>query len=334
MILTGNSLRLFHLALALGVVSSNLSLAGGQAAQEQHGEYRYQATFVDTPPTVDGDLSDPVWQKAAVIDQFTQMVPDSGKPATERTEVRIVYDSDSLYIAAYCHYTDPTAVVRNVLRFRDDQVWAKDDIIRFFIDTFHDHRRAYVFTVNALGTKQDAQIDNEDWHSNWDEVWDVRTRLQEDGWSAELRIPVRILRFSSGGEKTWGLNVERWVKQKNERSLWAPIPPGVSVTRTASYGHMEGMSVTSSERNIQIIPYGLVEVGRPGSENPVDSDLDVGVDLKWALTPALALDLTYNTNFAQVEADDRQINLTRFSLFFPEKREFFLENALQLWHPP
>ena len=324
---TGNSLRLFHWVLALGVVSSNLSLAAGQVVQEQHGEYRYQATSVDTPPIVDGDLSDPVWQKAPVIDQFIQIVPDSGQPATERTEVRIVYDSDSLYIAAYLHYTDPTTVVRNVLRFRDDQIWAKDDIIRFFIDTFHDHRRAYVFTINALGTKQDAQIDNEDWHSNWDEVWNVRTRLQEDGWSAELQIPFRILRFSSGGEKTWGLNVERWVKKKNERSLWAPIPPGVSVTRTAYYGHMEGMSAPNSERNIQVIPYGLVKVGRAGSADPVDADVDAGVDLKWALTPALTLDLTYNTDFAQVEADDRQINLTRFSLFFPEKREFFLENA-------
>ena len=250
---TGNSLWLFRLALALGVVCCNLSLATGQAVQEKHGEYRYQATSVDTPPIVDGDLSDPVWQKAPVIDQFIQMVPDSGEPATERTEVRIVYDSDSLYIAAYLHYTDPTAVVRNVLRFRDDQVWAKDDIIRFFIDTFHDHRRAYVFTTNALGTKQDAQIDNEAWHTNWDEVWNVRTRLQKDGWSAELQIPFRILRFSSGGEETWGLNIERWIKQKNERAMWAPIPPGVSVTRTANYGHMEGMSATKSERNIQVI---------------------------------------------------------------------------------
>ena len=324
---TGNSLRLFHWALALGVVSCNLSLATGQAVQAQHGEYRYQATSVDTPPIVDGDLSDPVWQKAPVIDQFIQQVPDSGQPATERTEVRIVYDSDALYIAAYLHYTDPTTVVRNVLRFRDDQVWAKDDIIRFLIDTFHDHRRAYVFTVNALGTKQDAQIDNEAWHSNWDEVWDVRTRLQKDGWSAELRIPFRILRFSPGGETTWGLNIERWVKQKNERAMWAPIPPGVPVTRTANYGHLEGMSITKSERNLQVIPYGLVEVDRARGADSVDADVEAGVDLKWAVTPALALDLTYNTDFAQVEADNRQINLTRFSLFFPEKRGFFLENA-------
>ena len=315
------------MALALGVVSCNLSLATGQAVQAQHGEYRYQATSVDTPPIVDGDLSDPVWEKAPVIDQFIQQVPDSGQPATERTEVRIVYDSNSLYIAAYLHYTDPTTVVRNVLRFRDDQVWAKDDIIRFLIDTFHDHRRAYVFTVNALGTKQDAQIDNEAWHSNWDEVWNVRTRLQKDGWSAELQIPFRILRFSSGGEETWGLNIERWIKQKNERAMWAPIPPGVPVTRTANYGHLEGMSATKSERNIQIIPYGLVEVDRARGADSVDADVDAGVDLKWAVTPALALDLTLNTDFAQVEADDRQINLTRFSLFFPEKREFFLENA-------
>ncbi len=326
---TGISLKAWKILLPLaGLLASSTFLSiEGQTLEEKHGQYHYRVVRVQNPPTVDGDLSDPAWQGVAAIDQFIQQVPDSGMPATQKTQVRLIYDSTALYIGVYCYRTDPSGIVRNVLRFRDDNSWSKDDIIRFFIDTFHDHRRAYVFATNALGTKQDAQLDNEAWHTNWDEVWDVRTRLQEDGWSAEFRIPFRILRFSSAGDGVWGFNVERWIKGWNERVLWAPIPPGISVTRTASYGHLEGFSSMASERNLQIIPYGLAGVAHSGEFGNTTSDLEIGGDLKLALTSALALDLTYNTNFAQVEADDQQINLTRFSLFFPEKREFFLENA-------
>ena len=327
------AVRLKHVLLALiwMLASSSEHPARGQSFGERpeqaHGQYRYRAVFVETAPTVDGDLSDPVWQKANVIDQMTQQIPEFGAPSTEKTEVRLLYDSEALYIAAYCYDSDPSGVVRNILRFRDDPVWTKDDVIRFVFDTFHDHRRAYVFSINPLGTKQDSQIDNNVWNSNWDEVWNVRTRLQEDGWSLEARIPFRILRFPSGGDGVWGFNILRSIKRKNENGLWAPVPPGYFLSRAEFYGHLEGISAVEPQRNIQIIPYGLLGGTRSKGVSGADSTLDGGADLKMSVASSLSLDLTYNTNFAQVEADDQQVNLTRFSLFFPEKREFFLENA-------
>jgi hypothetical protein len=294
---------------------------------EPNSQYRYEAVRVDTGPTIDGDLSDPVWQRAAVIEQFTQQEPNIGSPATEKTQVRMLYDADALYIGAYCYDSDPDGIVRNILRYRDDNVWSKDDVIRFVLDTFHDHRRGYVFSINPLGTKQDSQIDNNVWNSSWDEVSEVRTRIQDDGWSVELRIPFRILRFPNDGGGVWGFNIQRQIKRKNEVATWAPMPASFSLTRAEYYGHIQGISGIAPKRNVQIIPYGLLGGTRSSNVSGSDGTLEGGGDLKMSVASSMSLDLTYNTNFAQVEADDQQVNLTRFSLFFPEKREFFLENA-------
>ena len=275
---------------------------------------------------MDGDLSDPVWAEADVIRGFTQQEPHFGQPATEDTEVRVVYDSRAIYVAIYCRDSEPSGIVKNILRFRDDSVWSKDDVVRIMFDTFHDHRRGFGFSINALGTKQDAQIDNQDWHSDWDEVWDVKTRQQEDGWTAELYIPFRILCFPANGDGTWGFNVYRSVKRKNEGSLWSPIPQGQPFSRMEYHGHLEGLTAILPQRNLQIIPYGVLGLTRSTGQSTVRRG-DSGGDVKFSLTPSLTLDLTYNTNFAQVEADEQQVNLTRFSLRFPEKREFFLENS-------
>lgn len=299
-------------------------------AQDNNGpteKYRYRATRVETPPAVDGDLSDSAWETADVIDQFIQQEPRVGAPASEKTEVRMVYDADAIYISAYVFDSDPQGVVRNTLRFRDDSVWSKDDVIRIGLDTFHDHRRSYVFSINPLGTKQDSQIDNNVWNPSWDEVWDVRTRVLDNGWSVELRIPFRILRYPADGGGTWGFNIVRLIKRKNESSSWAPFPPNFGMTRTEFYGHMDGISGIEPQRNVQIVPYGLLGTTRSNGAAGNDSTMEGGGDLKMSVGSSLSLDMTYNTNFAQVEADDQQINLTRFSLFFPEKREFFLENA-------
>jgi hypothetical protein len=276
---------------------------------------------------MDGDLSDSAWQKADVIDQFIQQEPNSGAPGTEKTEVRIVYDSEAVYLSAYCFDSDPKGVVRNTLRFRDDQVWSKDDVVRIAIDTFHDHRKAYIFSINPLGTKQDTQSDNNQWNPSWDEVWDVRTRVLDNGWTIEMKVPFRILRFPAGGGDVWGFNIFRQIKRKNETSSWAPMPPNFSMTRAEYYGHIDGITGIESPRNVQVIPYGLFGATRSNGAAGNDHTLEGGGDLKMSVGSSLSLDMTYNTNFAQVEADDQQINLTRFSLFFPEKREFFLENA-------
>ncbi len=315
--------------LAITILFAGLGVqpARGQGSPGATETYRYRALRVETPPTVDGDLSDSVWQKAEVISQFVQQEPRNGAPATEKTEIRLMYDSEALYLSAYCLESDPAGVVRNTLRFRDDSVWSKDDVVRFALDTFHDHRRAYIFSINPLGTKQDTQADNNVFNPSWNEVWDVRTRVLENGWSMELRIPFRILRFPADGGGVWGFNVVRQIKRKNEISSWAPFPASFSMTRAEYYGHIDGMTGIESRRNVQIVPYGLLGATRSNGPAGNDSSLEGGVDVKVSLGSSLSLDMTYNTNFAHVEADDQQINLTRFSLFFPEKREFFLESA-------
>jgi hypothetical protein len=321
-----NTLALLS-ALSAVLISAAPGVLTAQDDSGQNEEYRYPVTFVETPPTVDGDLSDIAWEQAEVIGQFTQLEPDSGAPATERTEVRLVSDSESLYISVYCYDSDPDGIVRNTLRYRDDDVYRKDDSIRIALDTFHDHRRAYVFSINPLGTKQDTQIDNNTWNQSWDEVTDVRTQIHADGWSLEFRIPFRIFRFPADGGNVWGFNIQRVIQRKNETSSWAPMPTGFSFTRAETYGHLDGMSGIAAGRNIQVIPYGLLGGTRSRGISGVDSELEGGADMKMSVASSLSLDLTYNTNFAQVEADDQQVNLTRFSLFLPEKREFFLENA-------
>ncbi len=326
----GRSHRTAHVLLSTLIallLGSNPLTVRAQENPGQNNEYRYPVTFVETPPTVDGDLSDPAWEQADVMGQFTQLEPDSGAPSTERTEVRLVYDSESLYISVYCYDSDPDGIVRNTLGYRDDDVYRKDDAVRIALDTFHDHRRAYVFSINPLGTKQDTQIDNNTWNQSWDAVTDVRTQIHADGWSVEFRIPFRAFRFPAGGGGTWGFNIQRVIQRKNETSSWAPMPPSFSLTRADTYGHLDGMSGIGAARNIQVIPYGLIGGTRSRGVNGAESELEGGADLKMSVSSSLSLDLTYNTNFAQVEVDDQQVNLTRFSLFLPEKREFFLENA-------
>lgn len=301
--------------------------ARAQDRRATHEKYRYHVTTIATAPVIDGDLSDPVWAGVPALNQFVQQEPKEGQPATERSEVRVARDHDNLYISAMNYDSEPSGVVRNVLRFRDDSVWQKDDVVRFVIDTFHDHRRGYVFSINPLGTKQDSQVDNQTWNSDWDEVWNVKTRVLSNGWSVELAIPFRILRFPVGEDSdVWGFNIVRSIKRKNEAASWAPIPAGQSLIRNEFLGHLEGMSGIEPRRNRQWIPYLLLSNSRIAGRGSVRTG-EVGGDFKYSLNSALSLDLTYNTNFAQVEADDSQVNLTRFSLRFPEKREFFLENA-------
>ena len=232
------SARFILCALAVLFSIPGRENALGQTSSSEHMRYLYRVQAVETPPVMDGDLSDTVWQQADIINQFIQQQPDYGQPASQKTEVRLISTSDALFVGVYCYEDDSAETVRSTLRFRDDLVWRKDDVIRIVLDTFHDHRRTYVFATNALETKQDAQIDNEVWHTDWDEVWEVRTRLHENGWSAEFRIPFRILQFPLTGDGMWGYNVERIIMQRNERSYWAPIPPGVPLARPAAYGHL------------------------------------------------------------------------------------------------
>ena len=309
------------------------------SASAQHAA---TAVMVAEPPTLDGNvLDDPAWKVAPVISGFRQEQPDEGQPVSENTEVRIVFTRDMLYIGVVCFDRDPTSIV--VTDARRDGGLDETDSFRIIFDTYRDRQNGFVFGTNPAAVEYDAQVTNEGqgggglsgqqggsgggFNINWDGAWEVRTLIDERGWHAEFAIPFRTLRFPSGTDQTWGVNFQRNIRRRNERAYWAPIPRQYNLYRLSLAGTLTGIE-TPLIRNLRVTPYALGNVVESG-EVPVESKVlgDVGVDVKYMLTPSLALDGTINTDFAQVEVDDQQVNLDRFPLFFPEKRPFFLENA-------
>ncbi|WP_282161364.1 carbohydrate binding family 9 domain-containing protein [Ulvibacterium marinum] len=302
-----------------------------------------EAQALTEAPLIDGDvLNDPIWQTIAPFDEMVQAQPNFGLPATERTEIRIAYTSEVFFISAVCYDANPDGLV--VSDARRDADLDNTDAFIFILDTYKDSQNGFVFGTNALGVEYDAQVDNEGqgnfnanrqqggtiggFNLNWDGSWEVRTEVGEYGWSAEFAIPLRTLRFQSG--RDWGINFRRNIRKTNEITYWAPMPVGLDLKRLSLAGTLTGLDLRSPG-NLKLIPYVLgrmekdFEVTAPSTEWSADA----GGDLKYSVTPSLTLDLTYNTDFAQVEVDDQQVNLDRFNLFFPEKRPFFLENAGQ-----
>lgn len=301
-----------------------------------------QAHAVDEAPTLDGDvLNDAVWQTITPVSGFTQTQPDEGSPATERTEVRVLFTQDVLYVGVVCYDRQPERLV--VADSRRDASLSQTDSFRFLLDTYDDNQNGFVFGTNPAGIEYDAQVTNEarggfgsarqqggavgGFNINWDGAWDVRTSVNAQGWSAEFAIPFRTLRFPRQDNQTWGINFQRTIPRNQEEVFWAPLPRQFDLNRVSLAGSITGLNVPDP-RNLKVIPYALGSADRDfETEDDLDADGDFGVDVKYSVTPSLTLDLTYNTDFAQVEVDEQQINLDRFSLFFPEKRPFFLENA-------
>ncbi|MSO82760.1 MAG: hypothetical protein EXQ53_05640 [Acidobacteria bacterium] len=290
---------------------------------------RRQVTAVPTanPITVDGALDEEVWTRAAPATGFIQADPLEGQPATEDTQVRIAYDADYLYIGVLCHDTAPAGIVVNEIR--KDFAGRDQDTFDVLLDTFGDRRNGFVFSTNAKGAKADTQIANEgrDVNSNWDAVWWVEARITAEGWTAEFRIPFKTLRFEAGDGRTWGVNFARRVRRKNEVSYWSPVSRAYSIYRASAAGTLLGLPSLRQGRNLRIKPFVVGGAVRGVGGDAFGRDLSGGVDIKAGITPSLTLDATLNPDFAQAEADEQQVNLTQFSLFFPEKREFFLENA-------
>ncbi len=303
------------------------------------------ATRAQQAPTLDGDVvGDPVWQQAVPVSGFWQEQPDEGQPASERTDVRIVFTADALYVGVVCYDRTPGAII--VSDARRDAGLDDTDSFRIIFDTYRDQLNGFVFGTNPAGIEYDGQVTNEGqgggglaggqrqqsgsgtgFNLNWDGAWAVRSRISEIGWTAEFAIPFRTLRFPAGADKIWGINFQRNIRRRNERAYWAPISRQYTLYRLSLAGQLSGLQ-TPTIRSLKATPYALGNIRQSG-ERPVDGIVlgDVGGDLKYTLTPSLALDATVNTDFAQVEIDDQQINLDRFELFFPEKRPFFLENS-------
>jgi hypothetical protein len=285
------------------------------------------ATKTSDAVRVDGVLDDQAWKDARPVSGFIQAEPREGQPATESTEVMVVFDDQFLYIAARMTDRDAAAAIVNDIRkdFREDD----QDDFEIIIDTFRDRRNGYVFIVNPEGGRVDRQISNEgrEINSSWDAVWDVKTRRSADGWTAEFRIPFRTLRFDPGADQTWGINFSRRIRRKNEITFWSPIPRAYNLMRLSLAGDLAGLHPGQSGRDIRVKPYVLGTTLRVPGGSDFANDVNGGVDAKVAVTRGLTLDLTVRPDFAQVEADEQQVNLTQFSQFFPEKREAFLENS-------
>ncbi len=315
------------IALPLSAQQSNASLESGPPAAGPPAAHSLGATEVHGTITVDGLLDEAAWRSAPVADGFIQSEPQTGAPASERTEVRVLFDADRLYIGAYLHDRTPGGIVVNDIRkdFNPDQ----QDDFEVILDTFHDHRNGYVFLTNLAGARADQQVANEgrEINTSWDGVWTVKTRRVDDGWVVEMAIPFRTLRFDFSRAENWGINFSRHIRRRNEVSYWAPVPRSYTLARVSLAGELTGISHAGAARDLRVKPYVATRSVRETGGAGASSSGAAGVDVKYGVTPSLTLDVTVNPDFAQAEADEQQVNLTQFSQFFPEKREFFLENS-------
>jgi hypothetical protein len=315
------------------VVLLTLVVPSAAAAQDPAVPQRtITAVRVAQPLRIDGRLDEDFYTSTPPINGFVQVEPSEGEPATEPTDLWIGFDGDNIYVAFRNWESQPDRIVAKEMRRDHGGTWNGDDLVYFLLDTFHDRRNGYEFGVNLVGGRQDAQMANErQWIGDWNGIWSSATSRFEKGWIVETAIPFKSLRYGPGESQIWGFNAFRTNRWKNELSFLQPTPQaqgqrGIHMASRAA--QLVGVSVPAGSKNLEIKPYAIASASsaRAASALAHDADGDVGADVKYGLTQNLTADLTINTDFAQVEADQQQVNLTRFSLFFPEKREFFLEN--------
>ena len=279
---------------------------------------------------LDGNLDEAIWQRVPAISEFLQRDPQEGEPATETTEVKIIYTNTAIYFGVICYDSEPERIIAKE-RARDDTL-TTDDTFEIILDTFHNRKDGFLFRTNPLGTKFDSWITEEGrrQNDNWDERWEVASRRTEAGWVLEIEIPFRSIRMPGEEEQIWGIDFKRSITRKNEEVIWSNYRRDFDFVEVSQAGDLVGLRDLSSELRLRIKPYvtgGAKRVftqGVPETEHLFDAGLE---DVKYRLTSSLILDFTLNPDFAQVDVDDQVANLTRFSIFFPERREFFLENA-------
>ncbi|HWP82970.1 MAG TPA: DUF5916 domain-containing protein [Bacteroidota bacterium] len=292
-------------------------------------EKRATAVRTSTPPAIDGIPHEPEWKRAPIITGFLQRDPDEGLPASEETEIRILYDDEALYVACVMRDSDPSKILARLAR-RDDEI--ESDWISARFDSYHDHQTAFEFTLNAAGVKTDILIfnDGREEDASWDAVWEAETAITGDGWTAELKIPFRALRFSHEQIQEWGVQFIRYISRKREVQHWALIRKRESGS-VSRFGHLTGLENLPQPSNIEMLPY-VVGGNRflPKSSaypNGTDPSTNIGLDAKYKPSPGLTIDATFNPDFGQVEADPAVLNLSTFETFYPEKRPFFIEGS-------
>ncbi len=294
---------------------------------EEREPRRIVAVRVERGPKIDGRLDDPVWGKALPSGDFIQLKPRQGEPMTQKTVIRVLYDDENIYVGFQCYDSEPEKVLGTEMR-RDYRVWETNDYVRFVLDTYHDLRNAYYFGTNPRGAKVDARItDNGVFHLNWDAVWDCAAARHSRGWSAEFAIPFNQLRYPQKEEHVWGFNAARTIRRTDEEGAWSAI--GIDkVTVISGAGELVGLKDLPRGLQLEIRP--SLVLGGEGNYRGGSDEKYVrrpSLDVKYGLSSGLTLSLTLNTDFAQVEADEERVNLSRFDMFFPEKRPFFLEGV-------
>lgn len=300
-------------------------------ARDEEGRVTVRAVRLEGPLTIDGRLTEEVYLQTTPIEGFVQQEPREGDPASERTEVWLFFDDQTIYVAARLGDRRASEIVANEMR-RDSMTIAQNDNFGVIFDTFRDRRNGLFFYTNPLGALADQSItDERESNREWNTVWECRTSRSDEGWSVEMAIPFRSLRYTRPGPQVWGINFRRVVQGRNEHSFLTRIPAAYGrrgMQRLSSAATLVGLVAPPASMNLEVKPYAATTVLTDREAvPPVDNDLDpnVGVDVKYGVTQSLTADFSVNTDFAQVEEDEQQVNLTRFSLFFPERREFFLE---------
>jgi hypothetical protein len=306
-------------------------LAPAMVSRDEKGRATLRAVRVATPPRIDGRLDDEIYATIPAVGGFIQQLPREGLAATEPTEVWVMFDDDNVYIAARCIDSQPDRAVANELRRDNRNIFQLNDSLSVVLDTFYDRRNGFFFQTNPLGAVRDQAIKDGGQTESWNTVWDVKATRTARGYTVEMMIPFKSLRYHGTGEQVWGINFRRVVKWKNEVSNLTLVPASygsAGVSQMATAATLVGLQAPTQGKNLEIKPYAVTSTTTDLSAAvPFSNDVKpaVGLDAKYGITNSLTADLTVNTDFAQVEEDQQQVNLTRFNLQFPEKRDFFIE---------
>ena len=300
---------------------------------ESH-DYQIKAYRTYESVEIDGDLTEEDWKHAETIDRFVQIEPYEGEVSSQPMEVRILYDNENIYFGFTCFDSEISKLVANEMR-RDSRDLHDNDTVFLILDTYDDKRSGFFFRMNALGAIQDRAVTNsgDTLNRDWDAVVECKSKINDTYWTSELSIPFSQLRFKQSDQIVWGINTGRELARNQEEVIWVPVPAsygGMAKYRTANLGRLTGLSGITTSRNLEVLPYilpGVTQINGNDAGLETEGKFKIGADVKYGITSNLTADITYNTDFAQVEADEEQVNLTRFSLFFPEKRPFFLEGA-------
>ena len=315
-----------------GYVCVALLLFTSPVFAQENATHRIRVLHISEPIKIDGRLDEPGWSHAEAATDFRQQEPNEGEQASEKTDVRLLFDEKNLYVGIHAFDSQPSRInSRELVR---DATFSNDDKVEILLDTYHDRRNAYRFAVNPLGTQQDALITDEgrDINLSWDAPWTSAGRTDETGWIVEIAIPLTTLRFTEGAD-TWGLNFARMIRRKNEETLWSSWQRSFGLERVSQAGELTGVEEIRRRRLKEVKPYasggwreGVPLIGEPGFDAGMQAKAGLEV-AKIGITPSVTAEFTANPDFGQAEVDTQVVNLTRFSVFFPEKRDFFLENA-------